>query len=107
MLSSASALSEEDDLSACGEYLSRSRSASASACVRPRPLAFGSFSRRTGGGFSLSGETELRMALARDQADGEAFRFKDMGKKSSRARAMRKLREFKKGLRGLVTGKSP
>lgn len=48
------------------------------------------------------------MALAREQeanGEGEVFRFRDMGKKQGGAQVMRKVREFKKGLKGLVMGR--
>lgn len=48
------------------------------------------------------------MALAREhEADGkgEVFRFRDMGKKHRGARVMRKVKELKKGLKGLVMGR--
>ncbi|KAF5379693.1 hypothetical protein D9615_005733 [Tricholomella constricta] len=106
VLSSTSALSEEDEESPFESFAFRPRSASAHNDIHPRPFAFGSLSRRTGAGFSLSGETELRMALARELADEDAYKFKDMGKRRGRARVMRKVRELKKGLKGLVTGKS-
>ncbi|KAG6864862.1 hypothetical protein C0991_006716 [Blastosporella zonata] len=107
VLSTTSALEEEDGPepgSAFESFASRRRS----ACthdrdrVATRVPAFGSISRRHGGGFSLSGETELRMALASGGGGGDqedVFKFKDMGKKRG---VMKKMRQLKEGLKGLV-----
>ncbi|KAG6831522.1 hypothetical protein H0H92_009790 [Tricholoma furcatifolium] len=81
-----------------------------SSAYRPRssshlsmyPPTFGPMSRH--GGFSLSGETELRMQLAgQGQHEEGAFKFKDMGKRRG-SMVMNKVRELKKGLKGLVRG---
>ncbi|GLB44865.1 hypothetical protein LshimejAT787_1802020 [Lyophyllum shimeji] len=108
VLSSTSALSDEEASPLeHGLLASANRPRSSSTMEHVRPLAFGSLAPPRGGGFSLSGETELRMALAREQeADGrgEVFRFRDMGKKHGGARVMKKVRELKRGLKGLVTG---
>jgi hypothetical protein len=67
----------------------------------------GSMSRHRAG-FSLSGETELRMAIARDQemlgqgSVEETFKFKDMGRSRRETRVMRKVHKLKKGLKDLV-----
>jgi hypothetical protein len=58
-------------------------------------------------GFSLSGETELRMAIARDQDDlrraEETFIFRDMRKTSRReTRVMKGVHKLKKGLKDFV-----
>ncbi|KAG6916203.1 hypothetical protein DXG01_007833 [Tephrocybe rancida] len=91
VLSSPSALYDED-----GYAFERPTSSHGRGV--PSFPAFGSISRRDAG-FSLSGETELRMALARDHVD--AFKFKDMGKRHS-GKVMTKVKQVGKGLKGLV-----
>jgi hypothetical protein len=60
-------------------------------------------------GFSLSGETELRMAIARDQGEilegrmEEMFKFQDMRQTSRRdIRIMKGVHKMKKGLKEFV-----
>ncbi|KAF8071591.1 hypothetical protein FPV67DRAFT_1481921 [Lyophyllum atratum] len=109
VLSSTSALSDEEDTSPIEIFAYRPRSQSTNVSINSRPLTFGPLSRHRGG-FSLSGETELRMALARegDTEGEEAFKFRDMRKKHGHggAKVMRKVREFRRGLKGLVMGRA-
>lgn len=78
--------------------------------LSPRPFSLGGSVSRHRSGFSLSGETELRMALAREQGDvgresDNAYRFRDMGKKQD-TRVMRKVHNLKRGLKELVMRKT-
>lgn len=70
------------------------------------PFTFAGSMSRQRAGFSLSGETELRMAIARDMGPGSAedeFKFRDMSKKSRReTRVMQKVHKLKKGFKNFV-----
>ena len=78
--------------------------------VNQPPFTFAGSMSRNRAGFSLSGETELRMAIARDQDDmqgpgsaEETFRFRDMRKTSRRkTRVMKGVHKLKKGLKDFV-----
>jgi hypothetical protein len=76
-----------------------------------QPSSFAGSMSRHRAGFSLSGETELRMAIARDQEEmlrrgsaEETFKFKDMRRSRRETRVMRKVHKLKKGLKDLVLG---
>ncbi|KNZ73363.1 hypothetical protein J132_07661 [Termitomyces sp. J132] len=69
------------------------------------PSAFGMMSqRRNINGFSLSGETELKMVLAESGGEDshDAFRFKNMGKRRGSFNVMKKIRELRKGIKEFV-----
>ncbi|KAF9460321.1 hypothetical protein BDZ94DRAFT_1311579 [Collybia nuda] len=76
----------------------------------PRPFAFGSsMSHRSG--FSLSGETELRIALAREQEEfgmpaRDRYRYRDMAPATHETGMMKKVNKLKRGLKDLVSRKT-
>lgn len=59
-------------------------------------------------GFSMSGETELRMALAMEHGgdDRDGYKFRDMGKGHHRHGLMERVKKLRRGLKHLVSGKS-
>lgn len=78
--------------------------------VHQPPFTFAGSMSRHRVGFSLSGETELRMAISRDQDKmlgpgmvEETFKFRDMKKTSRReTRVMESVHKLKKGLKEFV-----
>ena len=91
------------------EHVRPMSSASAPSSAYDHVTFAGSMSRHRAG-FSLSGETELRMAIARDQDNmrglgsaEETFKFRDMRKTSRpETRVMKGVHKLKKGLKDFV-----
>ncbi|KAG6844285.1 hypothetical protein H0H87_008154 [Tephrocybe sp. NHM501043] len=101
ILSTTTALHEEEE-PVFESFAYRPRSMPSHDRTLTRLPAFGSISRHRGG-FSVTGETELRMALAREGGGDheDIFKFKDMEDRSG-GKLLVKMRQLKEGLKGLI-----